>query len=227
MPKNVNITTFPNLLDLIAPHSCRGCGALGSTLCNRCKNYILSNHKFICPNCKALTTGPTCHKCIDIPPIYIIGERQDLIGTLIHDYKYHSIRALAKPLAELLDATLPKLPINTTIVPLPTIAKHIRARGLDHTLLIAKHLSKLRHHPVKPILTRAADTVQVGTDMKTRSAQASRAYRLSTTIDSNATYLLLDDVWTTGASMLAATKKLQQAGVHDIIIGILALSRIN
>ena len=33
---------------------------------------------------------------------------------------------------------------NATIIPLPTISKHIRSRGLDHTFLIAKELKKLR-----------------------------------------------------------------------------------
>ena len=32
----------------------------------------------------------------------IVGERADLIGELIHDYKFHSLRALAHPLAEVL-----------------------------------------------------------------------------------------------------------------------------
>lgn len=229
MPKNVKNTTFPSLLDLIAPHSCRGCGLMGSVLCNRCKKYILSNQPKICAKCKAKTTHAKCNNCPNLPPIYIVGERQDMIGKLIHDYKYQSMRSLAKPLAELLDSVLPQLNGRTVIVPLPTIKKHIRSRGLDHTRLIAKHLAKLRHCEVSPLLTRAKNTVQVGADIKTRSTQASKAYALSSriSIDPEVTYILIDDVWTTGASMLSAVKKLQQARANQIIIGILALSRIN
>ena len=229
MPKNVNITTFPSLLDLIAPHTCRGCGAIGTVLCNRCKKYIFSNHTTLCPNCKTPTTHAKCPNCHNIPPTYIIGERQDLIGALIHDYKYNSIRALAKSLADILDELLPPFQTRTIIVPLPTISKHIRQRGLDHTLLIAKHLSKLRHCEFERALIRAQNTVQVGSNLKTRSSQAINAYAIANDFnpDPKATYLLLDDVWTTGASMLSANEKLRNAGVNHTAFAILALSRIN
>ena len=46
-------------------------------------------------------------------------------------------------------------------------------------------------------------------------------------VSSGAKYLLVDDVWTTGASMKAAVKKLQEAGARKIIVGLLALSRLN
>ncbi len=229
MPKKVKNTTFPSPFDLIAPLSCRGCGTIGTALCNRCKNYIISNHTAICPNCKEPIINAKCQKCINLPPTYIIGERQDLIGTLIHDYKYNSIRALAKPLAEILDEILPPFKSPTIIVPLPTISKHIRLRGLDHTLLIAKHLSKLRNSECSQALVRAHDTVQVGTDHKTRAKQAQNAYTIANRFIPNpeASYLLLDDVWTTGASMLSANKKLRATGVNHTTIAVLALSRIN
>ena len=229
MPKNVNNTTFPSLLDLIAPHSCRGCGSIGTALCSRCKNYIISSHVALCPNCKTPTPNAKCPNCANLPLTYIVGERQNLIGSLVHDYKYNSIRALAKPLAEMLDAILPPLEGHTLIVPLPTIGKHIRLRGLDHTLLIAKHLSRIRNYKYQQILTRARDTVQVGSNHRTRTTQAHNAYAIDNHFhpDPKTTYLLLDDVWTTGASMLSANKKLQDAGVNHTVIAILALSRIS
>lgn len=229
MPKNVKNTTFPNPLDLIAPHSCLGCGLTGNILCGRCKKYIISQHTSICPHCKHPTTHGKCKNCPHLPPIYIAGERIGLLGNLIHDYKYHSIRALAHPLAEIMYKFLPELPKNAVIAPLPTIAKHIRSRGIDHTLLVAKHLSKLSHRPVKQLLIRNQNSVQVGTNRSARIEQADHAYIINPkfTPDPTTTYVLLDDVWTTGASMLSATKKLQQAGANHIIIALLSLSRID
>ena len=213
----VNNTTFPSLLDLIAPHSCRGCGRLGSPLCERCKKYITSQHQdFQPPN-----------KPKNFPPIYILGQRQGLLDELIQDSKYHSVRALSRSFAELLANILPKnLPQNTYLVPLPTIHQHIRERGLDHTTLIAKHLAKLIHCQYQPVLKRANNTVQVGSTKSARKAQATTAYTVNPRVNLNrqATYILLDDVWTTGASMEAAVKKLQQAGVSRIIVLIIALS---
>lgn len=223
----VKNTTFLSPLDLIAPHSCRGCGRLGSPLCECCKKYILSQKVDLCPNCKQPKTTAKCPHCPNLPPVYILGRREGLLDTIIQDYKYQSVRALKHSFAELLASILPKnLPKNTVIVPLPTIHKHIRERGLDHTTLIAKHLAKLIHRQFQPILIRKNHTVQVGTDKTTRETQAKNAYEIhpKAKIDKNTTYILLDDVWTTGASMKAATKKLREAGAKNIIILIIALS---
>ena len=97
---------------------------------------------------------------------------------IIRDFKYQSVHALARPLAELLDDILPSDIKNAVIVPLPTATHHIRARGLDHTLLIARHLAHLRHCQVSPLLSRMKNTVQVGADINTRKSQAASAYSL-------------------------------------------------
>lgn len=212
----VKNTTIINPFDLIAPHSCRGCGRLGEPLCNCCKNDILKLHS-------------TFHKDFSVenlPPLYTLGPREGLLSALIYDYKYNSNRALGKTFAELLDTILPPSEGKTFIVPLPTAHHHIRARALDHTLKIAKHLAKKRHLEVASVLVRAKDTVQVGADRATRLQQAGEAYALNQkiSIDPTATYILLDDVWTTGTSLLSATKKLREAGALKIDIAVLAIS---
>ena len=230
MPIIVKNTTFPSLLDLLAPHTCRGCGRLGTPLCDCCKKYIIKNSINFCPRCKSPKTTGKCKKCQNLPPTYFIDERSGLLSQLIHDYKYHSIRALAPILAELLATKLPQnLPINTVIVPLPTATNHIRSRGFDHTAKIAKSLAKLKHCKIQPIFLRTKNTVQVGSDKKTRLTQAKHAFTLNPKIKNNpsATYLLFDDVWTTGASINAAVKKLRQAGAKKIIIALLAVSRLD
>lgn len=215
----VKNTTFPSLLDLLAPHSCRGCGCLGEPLCSRCKNYIQTQHRHICPNCKNPVPAPKdnphtpvrCPNCPNLPPIYALGAKNTLLGTLISDYKYHSIRPLGRTFAELLDTILPDFNTPVIIVPLPTATHHIRARGIDHTRLIARHLAHIRHYSTLELLIRAKNTVQVGSDKQTRLTQASHAYSINPTIKINreATYLLLDDIWTTGASIRAAINLLE------------------
>lgn len=225
----VKNTTLPNILDLIAPHTCRGCNRLGSPLCDCCKNYILVQKYCLCPNCKTKTKNGLCRKCKSLPPIYAIGERNLLLDKIIHEYKYNSVRSLAKPFAEMLDQILPKINGEVIIVPLPTSTTHIRKRSLDHTLLIAKQLGKIRHYQTNKVLIRTNNTTQVGSDRKTRLLQAQSAYGINQKISINpqTTYLLFDDVWTTGASMKSAIKKLQQAGVSKIIVALLAVSRLN
>lgn len=228
MPKNVKITTFPRPLDLLAPHSCMGCGHIGNIICDRCKKNLISQHTNLCPNCKAKLTSHHCPNCPDLPPTFILGERSDLLDSIIHGYKYQSTRALAKPLAEILNSLLPDFTNPTVIIPLPTISQHIRTRGFDHTYLIAKQLAKLRHYQTDRLLTRATNTIQVGANRSARIEQASTAYQLKTSaqLNPNSNYLLLDDVWTTGASMRAASSLLRSAGAKNLTLIILALSRV-
>ena len=236
MPISVKNTTFTSILDLLSPYSCRGCGRIGDALCSHCKKYILDCHQNLCPICKSINKDGLCAHCNasnlhePLPPTFILGERSDLLAALVHDYKYNSIRPIARHFADMLDQILPPFTGPTFIVPLPTIHRHIRERGFDHTLLIAKQLAKRRpNFSVQKALIRANSRVQVGTNMRTRKTQANSAYEIShkVKLDRGANYILLDDVWTTGASLLAATKKLRNCGVSKISLLILALSRLD
>lgn len=228
MSNIVKITTNLNPLDWFFPHSCRGCGRTGQVLCDCCQKNIYFLHRNFCPICKKPNKDGKCKNHPSEPPIYVLGYRQGLLDQIIHEYKYDSVRALVRPLAKLLNQILPPPSITTYIVPLPTISRHIRERGQDHTLKIAKALANEHtSYRVLPLLTRAANTVQVGADRKTRLTQANSAYQLNpkSKIDNSATYLLFDDVWTTGASMQAAIKKLRECGVKNIKVAILAVSK--
>ncbi|MBR3248614.1 ComF family protein [Candidatus Saccharibacteria bacterium] len=226
MPIIVKNTTFPGLFSLLAPHSCRGCGHLGEPLCDRCKNYIIKHNQNVCPICRSKNPTGLCSNCPNSPLTFVAGNRSDLIGDLIHDLKYDSVRSLARPLAEIMNSCLPPTK-KSIIIPLPTISRHIRERGFDHTYLIAKHLARLRPDcHVSRLLVRAKNTVQVGSDSSTRKTQAASAYTLNpkAKIDPSATYIIFDDVWTTGASAQTACQLLQKAGTKNIILTILARS---
>ena len=106
------------------------------------------------------------------------------------------------------------------LVPLPTIQKHIRERGFDHTLrlcfelenFLQKRLAKLGMKvEYEDLLVRKNKTVQVGKEKKERMKQAEKAYgiREGIKIESKTLYVLVDDVTTTGASLTAAKKILQ------------------
>lgn len=231
MPKNVKNTTIISPLDLLAPHTCRGCGRIGKALCDCCKKNIINTHQNFCPICKTSNSTGICQKCHNLPPIFTVSKRSSLTGSLIYDFKYNSTRALKSPIAEILHQTLPPLKGNVIIVPLPTSSSHVRSRGFDHTYLIAQKFVKLRgpQYKVQKLLVRNKNTIQVGADRETRFSQAQNAYQLAKNIkiDNTATYLLFDDVWTTGASIFAAIKKLREAGVCNIAVSVLAVSTLD
>ncbi len=161
--------------------------------------------------------------------LWCVGWREGALEKLVEEYKYQSVRAMGPVLVELLDAAIPKKfgeKERIIVVPLPTIGKHVRERGLDHTLKIAKDLARKRGWECQRILARAMDTVQVGTKAAERKEQAEKAYEVQGRIDKSCKYLLLDDVWTTGASMLAAAKVMQEAGVEQLYGAVLAVSKL-
>lgn len=72
------------------------------------------------------------------------------------------------------------------------------------------------------MLTRAKNTVHVGASSDQRKLQAAEAYRLTGCINLDKQYLLLDDVWTTGSSMMAAAELFRRAGANNVSALLLA-----
>lgn len=231
----VKNTTKFGFLDLIAPHSCRSCGQLGAVVCECCKNNILSSQRRICPLCKDFIdiSDYKCRNC-DSPcaEIFAASSREGWLGHLIGEYKMQSVRAAKPVLVDVLDGALKQSSIMlvdrmVVVVPLPTIRKHVRERGLDHTAEVAKGLARRHDYKMQKILGRARDSVQVGSSKTQRKTQARSAYELLAVLDRKACYLLLDDIWTTGASMLAAIKLFTEAGVpkEQIFGAVIAVSK--
>lgn len=228
MKFDVKNTTLVNILDLICPHSCRGCGHLGAVICECCKNDITMRGGRICPLCRRaldekLEKCPDCET--ELRGIYVAGWREGALSKLIKDFKYRSVRACGDALVEMLDRVIPQGVAEMTVVPLPTIGRHVRERGLDHTLVMAKKLAKRRGWRCERILERKADFVQVGTKATERQEQAEKSYMVAKAIDANKSYLLLDDVWTTGMTIRAAEKVLREAGAKDVYAALVAVGR--
>jgi len=77
---------------------------------------------------------------------------------------------------------------------LPTIKKHIRERGFDHTKRLVDNLTQVCGGESKAILLRNNNSVQVGANMNLRKQQAEMAYMACSDIDTAASYALVDDI---------------------------------
>ena len=141
---------------------------------------------------------------------------------VIDGLKFDHVKAAADTLAELLDNRLPILPPDTVIVPVPTVASHIRQRGYDHTLLIAKSFAKRRSLPLKQSLVRSNRSVQRGKSKKERLEQARTAFSCPAKLDDTPAYLLIDDVVTTNATLRYAAEVLMAAGAKTVWVGVAA-----
>lgn len=181
-------------------------------VCGRCKKYIISNTIGEISDAAEVSAS-------GLLGLFVVGEREGAVARMVKDYKFKSVRRLANELAEVLSAAIPeeKFSGEVVVVPLPTISRHIRERGFDHTAVLAKKLAKLRGWKYSSLLLRENRTVQVGSDAEMRKKQAEGAYKiLKNSVSKDKTYLLVDDVWTTGASMGAAARRIREVGAEKV-----------
>ena len=125
-------------------------------------------------------------------------------------------------LGDTLAQCLPELPDAAVLVPIPTIAAHKRQRGYDHTKLMAAAIKRQRGGSVTSLLMRQTNSVQIGKGRAERLRQAHQAFTLNTKhrIDCDAPHIIIDDVYTTGATIEAAAKLLQSAGIKTIWVAV-------
>ena len=221
------------VLNLVAPHICKGCGQAGAALCDRCIFYILDKKHAFCVVCgadsgagKLTKRGNLCGKCAKIMPFtraYAVGVRRGSLQKLVGDYKYNSERSAAIPIVRLLDKILPnELPNDLTVVPITTIANNIRRRGFDHMRLVGKRLAKTRRLPFMPnLLLRTNNVAQHSqTSPAARRQNAAKSLAINPRAKVPSKILLIDDIFTTGATVETAAKILRQNGAKEIWLAI-------
>ncbi len=212
------------LLSLIAPHHCLGCSEVGSILCNCCKNNIYDERFDNCIVCGIPTRNDNL--CASHNQSYsrfwCVGHREDTLKLIIDSLKFSRARAAVQDLAELLDYSLPDIP-EVVLVPVPTTPRNIRIRGYDHMLLIAKELAKRRNWTVSPLLQRRNNTTQHFAKTATiRRQQAREFFEVRQTDFENKPHLVIDDIFTTGATIESACRCLKDAGVGEVWAGVIA-----
>ena len=213
------------IVNLLAPHYCCSCGAIGSVLCEYCKYNIVSEPYEACILCHNLAkpTHNLCDTCnASFTRAWVSGARTGSLKRIIDDYKFERTRAAYKVLSEIFADTLPSLPPDIEIVPVPTIAKHVRMRGYDHMHLIARQLARSCGLPYSRCLRRTTATVQRGANRALRQQQAAAAFE-ACDVRVGARYLLIDDVSTTGVTLEHATRVLRTAGASEVWVAVLAI----
>lgn len=219
----VKITIEKFILDMVLPNRCVRCQREGGIFCDRCKKYI-----------SIINPGYVMNDMYGFEKLLVAGLKEGWFERLVRDFKYRGRRDygefLADKLGEVIFGEVKRIEIRKIVlVPLPTIRKHIRERGFDHTLrlcfelenFLQKRLEKLGMKvEYEDLLVRKNKTVQVGKEKKERVKQAEKAYgiREGIKIENKTLYILVDDVTTTGASLLAAKKILQADQVWAAVL---------
>lgn len=219
----VKITIEKFILDMVLPNRCVRCQREGGIFCDRCKKYI-----------SIINPGYVMNDMYGFEKLLVAGLKEGWFERMVRDFKYKGRRDygefLAEKLGEVIFGEVKRIEIRKIVlVPLPTIRKHIRERGFDHTLrlcfelekFLSKRLEKLGVKvEYEDLLVRKNKTVQVGKEKKERMKQAEKAYgiRDGVKIESKTLYILVDDVTTTGASLAAAKKILQADQVWAAVL---------
>lgn len=218
---------WTRILDLLFPSgaACLHCGRLshGELLCPACReglqNARLTN---TCPRCGApLDADDPCGFCAEgwTLPARSAWVHRGIPAHLIHVLKDGGVAdaaaAMAPHLAEAAaDLTLPEGTV-VTWVPMPD--KRRRERGIDHARLLAEQTAVRLHLPCRALLTRVGEQrTQRGLDRESRQTNVRDAFMAAG--DMPASVLLIDDVLTTGATVLACADALQRGGAAHVAV---------
>lgn len=218
----VKKTMKTRLAQLLIPHFCCSCGEIGTILCESCVYDIVSEHDACCVACGQLTSSTgRCMRCrLPFSRGWAVGERRGALERLVDQTKFESVREAATVQARLLHELLPTLPAQSSIVPVPTIATHIRQRGFDHAQATARQLAQLRDVPTEAVIGRVGSHVQHGATKRDRERQAATSFVVAKPVSPEVTYIIIDDVYTTGSTVQTIAALLRQAGAGDVWVAV-------
>jgi ComF family protein len=208
------------ILDLFFPRTCVGCGRRGELLCPDCIRQLAPLGSS-CPRCgKPQAEDSVCARCWSrtspIDGIKSAYRFQGSARTVIHAFKYSGLRALARPVAQLLAEHLADKPIpGSVLVAVPLHPLRLRERGYNQSLLLARELGRLIGMPVVDnALIRLKNTLpQVRTqDAETRLANVQGAFTCRGEQLKAVNAIILDDVCTSGATLEACAEAMKSAG---------------
>lgn len=217
-------------LGLLFPDQCVGCGAVGNLWCAACRARLRPYPpQQVLTALHMLNSGQAGPR--NAPPL-LDGVRIGFVfeGSLreaIHALKYQGQRRMAAPLADLLASHLYAHPLAAdALVPVPLHAHRLAERGFNQSSLLAAHLSERCHIPLLDNrLVRWRDTPpQVGLNAQQRLENVRQAFGWQGTPPPPPRVIVLDDVLTTGATVLACALVLRQAGARQVFVLTLARS---
>lgn len=149
------------------------------------------------------------------------------VRAAIHEAKYHgsthAFTLLAAILVEYLRDSDEKFR-HSILVPVPLGTKRMKERGFNQVEEIAKRVAEQLGGALDAtLLVRTRETPsQVSLPKKEREENMRGAFLATRRADSAHTYIIIDDVLTTGATLQAAVRALHDAGAVNIILLALA-----
>lgn len=240
----MNLTRFlHHMLDILLPTACVSCGSsVGDSpapyFCRSCWEDFSLLRGPVCPRCGRLFDSPEAlshspgHLCLscrqDLPHFdqsLSVGYFEGTLREAIHAFKYRPCRALGRPLARWMSANILLKPGIDLVMPVPLHTKRLRQRGFNQSLLLAYGISRAYGQDLSfDNLQRVRFTTpQVRLSGAERIANVSGAFRLRRPGEvAGRPVLLVDDVYTTGATVNECARVLKEAGADRVLVLTLA-----
>ncbi len=223
-----------SILDFIFPKYCINCKKLGNYLCPNCLTFISFDTEEICVVCNRPAinglTHPGCLGKYTINGVFSAICYKGAAKRLIYNFKYQPFLAdLKNVLADLFYENLIqkeefysvcKNNKSLILIPIPLHPSKLRSRGYNQAEILASALSKKFGFPTINLLKRVKKTPSLaGLTQKIRKANIKGAFEVEKdkkdTIK-NATIFLVDDIFTTGATLNEAAKMLKKSGAEKV-----------
>jgi ComF family protein len=234
-PTNASWRGFGRTLrDLVFPPSCEHCGGLVEAsplrhVCAVCEPLIVRVESPHCPCCGHPFFGDTegerlCVHCEGLRPEFGEGKTTVLFKgparALVHALKYRHGLHVLEDIATLVaaHAEMAAFLRGSVLVPVPLHPRKLRERGYNQSLLLAETMARAAGGEgtrVQELLRRVVDTqTQTNLDREERRANLKNAFALApgAAITESQSYILIDDVFTTGSTLNACAGVLRLAG---------------
>ena len=217
-------------------------------LCGICLTGFMALESPVCPLCGIMFAGRqgqdhVCGDCLVSPRrfgmVRSTGFFEQSLMEAVHCLKYSGKIQLAQPLGMLLFVTFirnwEKEPIDR-VIPVPLHIKRMRMRGFNQTFLMVRHWPSLARamKVERPVFNLDTHTLfrKRWTEPQTGLARTKRLKNIKNAFDINdpvniagQRILLVDDVFTTGATVDACAKVLLNGGAERVDVLTLARAR--
>jgi len=180
-----------------APQRCEICSApitRSLSRCERCRriDYSFNAHRSVC-------------------------EYRDASSSLIRGYKFNGRRSLGSVIAQLMSQELPLNWQRGVIVPVPPRRKSVRKRGYDAVGELARGIGDACGIPVVRRLKSVGRHEQKALSYEGRLENVAGRFRLIGPCSlGTGPVVLVDDVFTTGATLCECARLLKTAGAREV-----------
>jgi ComF family protein len=215
-----------NALDVLLPRLCLVCGRPGSLYCDCCRAAVHRLTGPLCARCGAPTAWPVdrCRECAGRRLAFARARSavayDRATRALVRGWKERGLRRLGALAAELVVETVER-PSAGAVTWVPPVHDRVLLRGHSTAQQLAAELARRWElEPCRLLARTRFAAAQRGQDVAGRRRNVNGAFRARAPVPSRV--CLVDDVYTTGATVSAAATALRKAGAREVTVVTLA-----